>query len=88
MKESLKLRAVLSSKFVVFTKLCLKSRSDTILVTKGIGTHIGYQGGSLPQVSHDSLDLEAFNFFVSNKFILNCLKKGKVDQISFVLSPW
>ena len=33
-------------------------------VTKGIGTHIGYQGGrgggrADPQVSHDSLDLEA-----------------------------
>ena len=33
-------------------------------VTKGVGTHIGYQGGGgevgpTPQVSHDSLDLEA-----------------------------
>ena len=31
-------------------------------VTKGIGTHIGYQGGGSgrsPQVSHHSLDLEA-----------------------------
>ena len=32
-------------------------------VTKGIGTHIGYQGGSgrSPQVFHHSLDLEARN---------------------------
>ena len=29
-------------------------------VTKGIGTHMGYQGlGAIPQVSHDSLALEA-----------------------------
>ena len=48
--------------------LCLRFKMHTVFfnssVTEGIGTHIGYRGGGggvgpTPQVSHDSLDLEA-----------------------------
>ena len=60
--------------------------------TKGFGTTSDTKGGGggrgpTPLLSHNSLDLGS-EIFVRHRIILECLKKGEVDQISFVLSPW
>ena len=58
--------------------------------TKGFGTTSDTKGGGVEPtflLFRNSFDLKR-EIFVTYRFILESLKKGKVDQISFGLSPW
>ena len=58
--------------------------------TKGFGTTSDTKGGGGVPTPCYLITLLTYEreIFVRDRIILECLKKGKVDQISFVLSPW